>query len=585
MRDLPLADPGTPDIRSPHRYLWWLARGQLGLLALNALVCSTWLVTQALIPLALGQAIDQGIVADDRAALTTWTLAIVALAFTGAVFGTLWHRNAVINWMHATYRTMQVVGNHVLRAGQAVTRATPTGEVVSVVATDATRIANLYESSGLIVAAGVSYAVVAAILLSQDGTLGLIVLIGVPVLTLLLSVVLKPLQRRQNAAREAAGELATLGADTVTGLRVLRGVGGEGTFLHRYDEQSAQVLARGTEVAPVHATLDAARVLLPGIVVVLVTWQGARLVQAEALEPGDLVTFYGTAAYLALPLSFVTGFVSHYIRAKVGAAKVIRLLSVPSDLDTSATEQPPAPTPRAPAPLLEPVSGLRVQPGLFTAVVTGSDADAHSIADRLGRMGPTATPATWGGAPLAAMPLRDVRRRVVVAEGDATLFSGRLRDGLCRPVLGPPERSPSGCTDRTLDAAIHTASAEDVIDALPDGIDSDVTERGRSFSGGQRQRLALVRALVADPEVLILVEPTSAVDAHTEARIGRRLGPARRGLSTVVFTSSPLLLEHVDEVHLVLQGRVVASGSHHDLLDNSAAYRDVVLRGAEQVRT
>ncbi|MGB5952565.1 MAG: ABC transporter transmembrane domain-containing protein, partial [Ornithinimicrobium sp.] len=300
MHALPLEDPGTPDVRTPRRYLWWLARGQSGLLALNALLCTTWLVTQALIPLTLGQAIEQGIVADDRGALTRWTLAIVALALIGAVFGTLWHRNAVINWMHATYRTMQVVGDHVLRAGQAVTRSTPTGEVVSVVATDATRIANLYESSGLIVAAGVSYVVVAAILLSQDGTLGLIVLIGVPVLTVLLSAVLKPLQRRQNAAREAAGELATFGADTVTGLRVLRGIGGEATFLRRYDEQSTQVLRRGEEVAPVHATLEAARVLLPGIVVVLVTWQGARLIQAETLAPGDLVTFYGTAAYLTL---------------------------------------------------------------------------------------------------------------------------------------------------------------------------------------------------------------------------------------------------------------------------------------------
>lgn len=405
MRDLPLDDPGTPDIRTPHRFLWWLARGQLGLLAINALVCTTWLVTQALIPLALGQAIEQGIVADNTGALTRWTLAIVALALTGAVFGTLWHRNAVTNWMHATYRTMQVVGAHVLRAGPAVTRSTPTGEVVSVVATDATRIANLYESSGLIVAALASYLVVAAILLSQDGTLGLIVLIGVPLVTLLLSVVLKPLQKRQNAAREASGELATLGADTVTGLRVLRGVGGEANFLQRYDEQSARVLRRGCEVAPVHATLDAARVFLPGIFVVLVTWQGARLIQTDTLDPGDLVTFYGTAAYLVLPLSFVTGFVNHYIRAKVGAAKVIRLLAVQSDLDQSSTGRSPVPAPRNPAPLVDPISGVVIEVGTFTAIVSDSDELSRAVVDRLGRLGPSTSPAMWGEASWPTCPL------------------------------------------------------------------------------------------------------------------------------------------------------------------------------------
>ncbi len=93
---------------------------------------------------------------------------------------------------------------------------------------------------------------------------------------------------------------------------------------------------------------------------------------------------------------------------------------------------------------------------------------------------------------------------------------------------------------------MHTASAYDVLEALPDGFETEVTEKGRSFSGGQRQRLVLARALAADPEVLVLVEPTSAVDAHTEARIAERLRGARAGRTTVVTTSSPLMLDRVD---------------------------------------
>ncbi len=105
-----------------------------------------------------------------------------------------------------------------------------------------------------------------------------------------------------------------------------------------------------------------------------------------------------------------------------------------------------------------------------------------------------------------------------------------------------------------------------------------MTERGRSFSGGQRQRLVLARVLTADPEVLVLVEPTSAVDAHTEARIAARLRAHRAGRTTVVTTSSPLMLDAVDEVAFLRDGVIVATGTHAELLRGEPTYRAVVTR-------
>jgi ABC-type multidrug transport system fused ATPase/permease subunit len=130
-------------------------------------------------------------------------------------------------------------------------------------------------------------------------------------------------------------------------------------------------------------------------------------------------------------------------------------------------------------------------------------------------------------------------------------------------------------------AAIHTASGEDVLDAVPGGLQAQVAERGRTFSGGQRQRLVLARALAADPEVLVLVEPTSAVDAHTEARVAERLRAHRAGRTTVVTTTSPLLLDRVDEVAFFEDGHVVAVGRHQDLLRDVPGYRYVVVREEE----
>jgi ABC-type multidrug transport system fused ATPase/permease subunit len=144
----------------------------------------------------------------------------------------------------------------------------------------------------------------------------------------------------------------------------------------------------------------------------------------------------------------------------------------------------------------------------------------------------------------------------------------------------------SPALDREVRAALDTASALDVLESIPDGLDGVVEERGRSYSGGQRQRLALARALLTDSDVLVLVEPTSAVDAHTEARIGQRLARHRRGRTTVVTTVSPLMLRQADEVLLLEDGLVTARGTHHELLrdPDHPAYRHIVIRAEEDDR-
>ncbi|MGY4972940.1 ATP-binding cassette domain-containing protein, partial [Streptomyces nigrescens] len=188
----------------------------------------------------------------------------------------------------------------------------------------------------------------------------------------------------------------------------------------------------------------------------------------------------------------------------------------------------------------------------------------------LGRFADSA--ATWGAVRLDEIALSQVRDRIVVADNEAELFAGMLRE-----VVG-------GRRDRTEEAigrAVRTALAEDIVRGLPDGLDSAVEAQGRNLSGGQRQRLRLVRALLADPEVLLAVEPTSAVDAHTEAGIAARLHHARAGRTTVVTSTSPLLLDRADRVFFLVDGRAVAFGSHRQLLDTQPGYRRLVSRGED----
>ncbi|MEI2826710.1 MAG: ABC transporter ATP-binding protein [Dermatophilaceae bacterium] len=579
MRVLPFDNPGTPPVTTARAFLWWVARGQWTTLAAGMVFGVLWMVSQALIPATIARAIDEGIVAGDRAALWRWGGILALLGVTIAVSGTLRHRMAVSNWLTAAFRAIQLIGWKAADTGAALPRTIPTGEVVAAVANDAMRLGGLYDVTARFSGAVVSFGVVAGILLGASTELGLVVLIGVPLLVAALTFVVRPLHRRQSRQREESGRLIGLGADTVAGLRVLRGIGGEQTFLRRYAAQSTAVRDSGFRVAGMQATLDAAQILLPGIFVVLVTWLGGRFAIDGRITPGQLVAFYGYSAFLVLPLRTATEFVDRATKSFIAAGKIVAVLRVPPDHSSApaaSTHAQSALRPVGDDVLADGVSGLQVRTGSFLGVVSAIPAETAALADRLGRFG--ADQAAFEqvrlhGIPLAQRPVPEVRSRVLVSETDPRLFAGSLRS-----ALDPWGRHDD---DRLL-AALEIASGADILEALPEGLDSVIDERGRSLSGGQRQRLALARAVLAEPEVLVLVEPTSAVDAHTEARIAARLAEHRRGRTTVVVSASPLVLSVADEVAFLDGGRVVARGGHRDLLRGDAAYRAVVVRGEHE---
>jgi ABC-type multidrug transport system fused ATPase/permease subunit len=256
-------------------------------------------------------------------------------------------------------------------------------------------------------------------------------------------------------------------------------------------------------------------------------------------------------------------------RGHVAARRVVRILQLEPELPDPA--EPGATPDPATSNLFDPDSGVVVKPGRLTAIAAATSEDAVQIADRIGRYAPS--DARLDGVRLDQLERDVVRDLILVADNNARLFSGGLRDELTGARMRDAER---------IRDALVAASAEDVVDALPDGLDATVAEQGREFSGGQQQRLRLVRALLADPPVLVLVEPTSAVDAHTEARIAARLAQARAGRTTVVCTTSPLVLDQADHVVYVEQGRVVAEGTHRELLDAQPAYAATVTRGEDE---
>jgi ABC-type multidrug transport system fused ATPase/permease subunit len=564
---VPYADPGEPDARSAGRYLLWLVRKQPGRVLLGFLFGSTWMLGLVVPPYLIAHAIDDGLRPKNMGALGTWVGLIVLAGMLNSVIGIMRHRTMTFIRLDAGFRTVQVVIRHAVRVGAELPRRVSTGEVVSIGAADLERIMRTMTTTGPGIGAIVSYAAVAVLLVGISPLLAIVVLLGVPALLLALGPLLSRMRATETAYREQQGTLAARAGDIVSGLRVLCGIGGKDRFARRYHHESAALRDDGYRVGAVSSWIEAVTVGLPGLFLAAVTWLAARMTAAGEITVGEMVAVYGYVAMLATPVFFLIQGAQDINRGLVAARRVTRVL----DIEPAVPDHAATPCPPRPADLYDPRSGLTVHPGELLAVAATRPGDALAVVDRIGRY--TDSDATWGGRPLATMPAGEVRRRILVADNDAYLFAGPLR------AMVATERDHD---DREIDAAVHIAAAEDIVTGLPDGLASHVEAQGRDLSGGQRQRLRLTRALLADPEVLILAEPTSAVDAHTESVVATRLRDRRRGRTTVIVGTSPLVLDRADRVAFVDGGRVAATGSHADLLATEPGYRALAYRGSEE---
>lgn len=611
----------TPDAPLPHppslgagALLRWLLRRAAVPVTLATLAACTSNIIQAIVPAFLGQALDAGI--ENGLNGRVWSIGalLLVLFVVYAVGDTMLSYFGVTAWMRTAFDVDRLVGRQISATGKDLSRQVSTGEVATIIASDADYLGKLIEYLPALLGAAASFLVVAVLMLRTSVSLGLIVILGMPLVAAIVTLVIRPLQKRQAVQREAQSAVTTITTDTVAGLRILRGIGGEDVFARRYRDASQELRRRGVEVASSQATLMTLQVLLPGLFAAIVVWVAARMAVAGSLTPGGLITFYGYTAYLSWPLWVFTSSVQDYTRAVVGARRLSRLLEV-APAAGSLVERlnlDPAAAHPVSGDLVDTGSGLRLKEGRMTALVCPDPQVSADLATRLGRFTDAGPTVTLAGRPLTTMPLEQVRASVVVSGATAQLFTGTLREAL--DVRGGPDPQPAGLEDlvraeseRTTGAdvdqrvrpqereapgddrlieAIGIADAGDVLTSLSEGLAGMITEKGRSLSGGQRQRVALARALLTEAPTLVLIEPTSALDSHTEARVATQVHRARAGRTTVVVTASPLVLEACDEVvFLDSSGTELLRSTHRELMAmardghaQAADYRAVVSR-------
>ncbi|MFE5893089.1 ABC transporter transmembrane domain-containing protein [Streptomyces sp. NPDC056468] len=576
IQDLPYPDPGVPDARSGPRFLWWLFRNQLdGQLKALAWGLLHFLSVSAL-PFCVGIAVQA--VVDRSGTQLALAGGLLALCCVGNALGdTFLHRTAVTNWITAAARVQQVLARKAAQLGSALTRRVAAGEVVAVSTGDVEKIGWFVEAWSRFTAAAVTLVVVCVGLVVYQPALGVVIAVGLPLLAVAVLPLLPRATRRADFQREKAGRATELASDTVAGLRVLRGIGGEELFLDRYRSASQEVRHAAVRSARMWSLISAIQVLLPGLLLIAVVWYGVHLARQGRVTVGELVTVYSSVMILTYPLRHFEEIAMAYSFSRPSARRAARVLALERVTDTDGSrdgsEMPSG-------DLYDPATGLLAPAGRLTAVVCGDPDAAGRLAERLGgHPSEEGASVLLGGVPLDELPLDNARTAVLVQDKDPVLLSGTLRELFDVPGSG----------DVGAEEALAAAQCEDVLAALVQGsldtedpMEARITERGRSLSGGQRQRIALARSLVTDPEVLVLDEPTSAVDSHTEARIAEGVRNLRAGRTTVVFTSSPLLLDRADRVVLVHEGEVAAVGVHRELVHAEPRYRAVVTRETDE---
>ena len=530
-------------------------------------------------PVMIGVIVDRAVATGSVSAILVWTAALAALF----VVLTLVYRFGARLLMAAI-----ALEGHLLRVElsrkildpRGIRTEYKVGELLSISSTDADETAYILDYVPHLVGAVVATIACGAVLLSINLPLGLIVLIGVPVVVTGLQLTAPIIARRVEDQQAQIGRATALATDLISGHRPLQGIGAQHNAAARYRVASRRSLTATLRAARIESAHAGAAAAAGALAAMAVAVAAAYFAITGILTLGQLITVIGLAQFLVEPFEVLAILPSSMAEARGSANRVANVLAAPFRHTAPQTPQGLA---SAAAGSLTVRDGthaglnglsLDVRPGEFVAVLAADSRDATALMDLLSghERSPEHGTVHVSGQQVGAIPYGQRRRSLLVEHHHGDLFSGSLGSNLA--ISGAPVDGAA------VHAALEASCALDVVALYSDGLTHPVVERGASLSGGQRQRWTLARALAADPDVLVLHDPTTAVDAVTEQAIadGIRRLRTTQGRTTVVLTSSPALLAAADRVVLIRDGRVQGEGTHDDLVDAHSHYRELVAR-------
>ena len=556
---------------------------------------------EIVVPLLTKSVIDGAIAHHQRRLLLPLGAAAIALGVSQAVL------NLVRRWVQASAvagmeRSMRAdLYAHLQRLHAGFHDEWQSGQLLSRATTDLSAIRRFAGFGTIFLVTNVvTFAVVVALLIHLNWWLGLVtgsVLLPVMVVSTRFERRYRVLSRR---AQDQAGDLATYIEEAATGIRVLKALGRRDEAAYRHGAQASRVFQTQVSKARLRGTFWAGLDLIPNALIGLILLLGALAASRHELTLGGLVAFITLTLQLVWPIQATGYILASGQEAATAAQRIFEIFDTEPAITGPAITGPAitgpattrpdgtrarAPRPRRPAPsrLVFDRVGFRY-PGAQRAVLRGVSLDLEPgqtvvLAGATGtgkttllQLVPRLADVTSGsivldGTDIRRLPLPELRARVGCAFEDPTLFSASVRENV---GFGAPEAG-----DDEIEAALAAAQADFVRD-LPWGLDTRIGEQGMALSGGQRQRVALARAILARPPLLILDDPLSALDVHTEAKVTRALRTVLAGATALVVAHRPSTVTLADRVALLEDGVITAQGTHSHLLRSQPRYRELM---------
>ena len=417
--------------------------------------------------------------------------------------------------------------------------------------------------------------------LREDVGLSAILLVSIPLLIICVSLVISRMVPQYRLMQERIDVVNKVLREQITGIRVVR------AFVREPDE-SKRFDATNTNLTD--TSLKAGRLMafmFPTVIVILnlsnagVLWIGANRINAGSLTLGEMIAFLSYLTQILIAVMMATFMAIMVPRAAVCAERIEEVLDTPSSVRLAEVPVTEVTTtgrlelidvgfnyPGAEAPVLSHIS-LTSLPGQTTAIIGSTGAGKTTLLNLVPRL----FDATSGSVLVDGVDVRDLhpdllRRRVGIVPQKPYLFSGTVASNL---RYGKPD-----ATDEEIWEALEVAQAADFVAAMPGGIEAEIAQGGTNVSGGQRQRLAIARALVRKPEIYLFDDSFSALDLRTDARLRAALVPYTAGSTLVVVAQRVSTISGADQILVLEDGQTVGLGTHDDLLENCPTYAEIV---------
>jgi ATP-binding cassette subfamily B protein len=552
------------------------------------------------IPLVTRRIVDGPIARGELGSLPSLVLGVLAFGLLEALL-LLWRRRLVARPTTLIEATMRAdLYAHLQDLPVAFHDRWPSGQLLSRAVQDLSTLRRFLAFSGIFLVVNAVTAVVGVGVLTVLSPLlgAAIAVVAIP-LVLLTRYFERRYSLAARSAQDQAGDLATVVEESALGIRVLKSLGRGREMANRFTADARGL--RGTELRKVRlqAALWCVLILVPEAAIALILGLGALGVAQGSLTLGTLVAAVTVMMYLYWPIASLGWLLTEAGNAAAATRRYYEVMDVEPAITDPADPVPPAHPVRGEIEFRDvrfrhSVDGqgadehsgearevlrglsLTVRPGETMALVGATGSGKTVLTSLVGRLEDvTGGAVLLDGVDVRRLRLADLRCLVATAFEDPVLISASVRENV---ALGTP-----GASSEDVWEALRVAGADGFVAALPWGLDTRIGEQGLSLSGGQRQRLALARAVIGRPPVLVLDDPLSALDVHTEAQVEAALRRLLGGVTALVVAHRPSTVQLADRVALLSDGRIAAVGTHRELLAGNAEYRDLLSNPEEEV--